>query len=149
MTRKITRSVARIKLELDDYLYLGNLDARRDWGYAPEYVEGMWRIVQLGEGDDFVLATGETHTVREFVEAAFGAAGLEWQKYVVVDEAYMRPAEVDQLRGDASKARKKLGWKPETTFEQLVHEMLEHDLMLEGVDPAKHLRKPPAGVTKD
>jgi GDPmannose 4,6-dehydratase len=103
-------------------------------------------MLQQDEPDDYVIATGVMRSVREFVEASFSAAGLDWTKYVVVDQAYMRPAEVDELCGDASKARKKLGWEPKTSFEQLVHEMLEHDLKLEGVDPTKHLRVPPARV---
>jgi GDPmannose 4,6-dehydratase len=126
---------------------MGNLDAKRDWGHARDYVEAMWLMLQQPEADDFVVATGDMRSVREFIEAAFGAAGMDWTKYVVTDDAYLRPAEVHELRGDASKAKKKLGWKPKITFSELVHEMLEHDLKLEGVDPAKHLRKPPAGVS--
>jgi GDPmannose 4,6-dehydratase len=146
VTRKITRGIAQILAGKTDKLRLGNLDSKRDWGHARDYVEAMWLMLQQDEADDFVIATGNMRSVREFVEAAFEAAGLDWHKFVVTDEAYVRPAEVDELRGDASKAMKKLGWKPATTFEQLVHEMLEHDLTLEGVDPAKHLRKPPARV---
>jgi GDPmannose 4,6-dehydratase len=101
----------------------------------------MWLMLQQDEADDFVIATGDMRSVREFVEAAFGMVGLNWKDYVVFDEAFLRPAEVHELRGDPSKARKQLGWKPKTTFDQLVHEMLEHDLTLEGVDPAQHLRK--------
>ena len=107
----------------------------------------MWMMLQQDEPDDYVIATGDMRSVREFVEAAFAMAGLDWKKYVVFDEAFVRPAEVDELRGDTSKAAERLGWKPKTSFHQLVHEMLEHDLALEGVDPAQHLRKPSAGVT--
>src|SRR3981081_2145726 len=110
VTRKITRAVAAIKRGLQKELFLGNLDAKRDWGFAPEYVDGIWRILQVGEGDDFVLATGESHTVPEFVEAAFAQATLDWKQYVKHDPRYERPAEVDILVGDASKARKTLGW---------------------------------------
>jgi GDPmannose 4,6-dehydratase len=109
-------------------LFLGNLDAKRDWGYAPEYVEGMWRIVQLGEGDDFVLATGETHTVREFVEAAFAHADLDWKQFVKHDPRYERPAEVDLLLGDASKAKKILDWEPKVRFDELVRIMVDADM---------------------
>jgi GDPmannose 4,6-dehydratase len=144
VTRKVTRGIAQILAGKMDKLRLGNLDSKRDWGHARDYVEAMWLMLQQDEADDFVIATGDMRSVREFVEAAFEAAGLDWHKYVVHDEAYVRPAEVDQLRGDASKAMKKLGWKPKATFEQLVHEMLVHDLEIEGVDPAKHLHQPPA-----
>jgi len=144
VTRKVTRGIGQILAGKMDKLRLGNLDSKRDWGHARDYVEAMWLMLQQDEAEDFVIATGDMRSVREFVEAAFGAAGLDWHEYVVHDEAYVRPAEVDQLRGDASKARKKLGWKPKTTFEQLVHEMLVHDLELEGVDPAKHLHDPSA-----
>jgi len=147
VTRKITRGIAQILAGKTHKLRLGNLEAKRDWGHARDYVEAMWMMLQQDEPDDYVVATGDMRSVREFVEACFDSAGLDWHKYVIQDDAYMRPAEVDQLRGDASKAIKKLGWKPNTTFEQLVHEMLEHDLQLEGVDPAKHLRRPPAGVS--
>jgi GDPmannose 4,6-dehydratase len=111
-------------------LFLGNLDAKRDWGFAPEYVEGIWRILQLGEGDDFVLATGESHTVREFVEAAFAHANLDWKQYVKHDPRYERPAEVDILVGDASKARKALGWEPKVRFHELVRIMVDADMTL-------------------
>jgi GDPmannose 4,6-dehydratase len=144
VTRKVTRGIAQILAGKADKLRMGNLDAKRDWGHARDYVEAMWLMLQQDEADDFVIATGNMRSVREFLEATFGAAGLDWQKYVVVDEAYMRPAEVNELRGDASKAMSKLGWKPKTTFEDLVYEMLEHDLALEGVDPKQHLRTPPA-----
>ncbi len=130
VTRKITRAVAAIKHGLQKELFLGNLDAKRDWGFAPEYVEGMWRILQLGEGDDFVLATGEAHTVREFVEAAFAHANLDWKQYIKHDPRYERPAEVDILVGDASKARKTLGWEPKTRFDGLVRIMVDADMAL-------------------
>ena len=125
-------------------MFLGNLDAKRDWGYAPEYVEGMWRIVQLGEGNDFVLATGETHTVREFVEAAFAHADLDWKQFVKHDPRYERPAEVDLLLGDASKAKKILGWEPKVRFHELVRIMVDADMDLLSRNPArKHLGKLP------
>jgi GDPmannose 4,6-dehydratase len=146
VTRKITRGIAQILAGKTDKLRLGNLDAKRDWGHARDYVQAMWLMLQQDEADDFVIATGVTRSVREFVEASFGSVGLDWAKYVAVDQAYMRPAEVHELRGDASKARKKLGWEPTTSLEQLIHEMLEHDLKLEGVDPTKHLPVPPARV---
>jgi GDPmannose 4,6-dehydratase len=147
ISRKVTRGVAAILAGKAQTLRLGNLTARRDWGHARDYVEAMWLMLQQPEADDYVIATGDMRSVREFIETAFGAAGMDWTKYVVTDDAFLRPAEVHELRGDASKAKKKLGWKPKTTFTELVHEMLEHDLKLEGVDPAKHLRKPPAGVS--
>jgi GDPmannose 4,6-dehydratase len=147
VTRKVTRGIAQILAGKADAVGLGNLDSNRDWGHAQDYVEAMWLMLQQDEADDYVIATGVMRSVREFVEAAFSAAGLDWHKYVVRDEAYLRPADVDALRGDTSKAKKKLGWEPKTSFAQLVHEMLEHDLKLEGVDPTKHLRKPPAAVS--
>jgi GDPmannose 4,6-dehydratase len=128
VTRKITLAVARIKHGLQKDLRLGNLDAKRDWGYAKEYVEGMYLMLQQDMPDDYVLATGETHTVQEFVGLAFEAAGLEWQKYVVLDPAFVRPAEVDLLLGDPSKAKRVLGWQPKTTFKELVTLMVEADL---------------------
>ena len=130
VTRKITRAVAAIKLGLQKELFLGNLEAKRDWGYAPEYVEGMWRILQSGEGDDFVLATNETHTVREFVEAAFGYANLDWQDYVKHDARYERPAEADLLIGNAAKAKRILDWEPKVRFQQLVRIMVDADVEL-------------------
>ena len=147
VTRKVTRGIAQILAGTTDKLRLGNLDSKRDWGHARDYVEAMWIMLQQETPDDYVIATGVMRSVREFVEAAFSGAGLDWEKYVVRDEAYMRPADVHELRGDATKAADKFGWKPKTSFEELVHEMLENDLKLEGVDPAKHLRKPPAGVS--
>jgi GDPmannose 4,6-dehydratase len=127
VTRKITRAVARIEAGVQKKLFLGNLEARRDWGYAPEYVEAMWRMLQQDKPDDFVIATGESHSVREFGEEAFAYAGLDWQACVEVDTRYFRPSEVDALRGDASKAREVLGWKPKTGFRELVHLMVDAD----------------------
>lgn len=128
VTRKITKAVANIKAGLQDKLYLGNLDAKRDWGYAKEYVEAMWLMLQQDEADDYVIATNETHTVQEFVEKAFERVGLNWKDHVEFDERYMRPAEVDLLIGDATKAEKKLGWKPKVTFEKLVEIMVDADV---------------------
>jgi GDPmannose 4,6-dehydratase len=128
VTRKISRAVSRIKLGSDEFLYLGNLQAKRDWGYAPEYVEGMWRILQQDEPDDYVLATNETHTVREFVELAFAHVGLDWKEHVRYDKRYERPAEVDLLIGNPAKAKQKLGWEPKVRFEELVQIMVDADL---------------------
>jgi GDPmannose 4,6-dehydratase len=128
VTRKITRAVARIKVGLQDKLYLGNLDAKRDWGYAKEYVEAMWQMLQQPDPDDYVIATGQTHTVREFLQEAFSYVDLEWQKYVDIDPNYYRPAEVDMLIGDASKAREKLGWTARTSFQDLVRLMVDADI---------------------
>lgn len=128
VTRKITRAVARIKQGKQKDLYLGNLDAKRDWGYAPEYVEGMWRILQHDHPDDYVLATNEAHTVREFVEAAFGHVGLDWKEFVKYDARYERPAEVDMLIGNPAKAKEKLGWEPKVKFRELVQIMVDADL---------------------
>src|ERR1019366_2452399 len=128
VTRKITRALAHIKLGLQDKLYLGNLDAKRDWGYAPEFVEAMWMILQQDQPDDYVIATGETHSVKEFCEEAFAYAGLDWSKYVEIDKRYYRPAEVDLLIGDASKAKRVLGWEPKTRFKDLVKWMVDADL---------------------
>jgi GDPmannose 4,6-dehydratase len=130
VTRKITRAVAAIKQGLQSELFLGNLEAKRDWGYAPEYVEAMWRMLQQDNGDDFVIATGETHTVREFVEAAFEAANLDWKKYVKHDPRYERPAEVDLLIGDSAKAKNILGWEPKVRFKDLVRIMVDADMEL-------------------
>jgi GDPmannose 4,6-dehydratase len=127
VTRKITRAIARIKAGLQKELYLGNLDARRDWGYAPEFVEAMWLMLQQEKGDDFVVATGETHSVREFLEESFGVANLDWNQYVKIDARYLRPAEVDLLIGDPAKARRVLGWQPKTSFKELVRIMVEAD----------------------
>ena len=128
VTRKITHAVARIKAGLAKEIRLGNLDAYRDWGFAGDYVEAMWLMLQQPEPDDYVIATGETHTVREFCELAFARAGLDWQRHVVVDPAFVRPAEVDRLVGDASKARRVLGWRPKTSFRELVEMMVDADL---------------------
>ncbi len=130
VTRKITRGIANIKFGLDDKLYLGNLDAKRDWGFAGDYVEGMWMMMQQAEPDDYVLATGETHSVREFLDLAFDYAGLDWKKHVEIDPRYFRPAEVDLLLGDSTKARKKLGWQPRVSFPELVRMMVDADLEL-------------------
>lgn len=132
VTRKITNAVARIKLGKQKKLKLGNLQSKRDWGYAPDYVEAMWLMLQEKKPEDFVIATGETHSVREFVEEAFGVVGIKnWRKYVEQDERFLRPAEVDYLVGDASKAKKVLGWKPKTNFKELVKIMVEADLARE------------------
>ena len=128
VTRKITRAVARIKLGLQKELYLGNLDAKRDWGYAKEYVEGMWRMLQQPEGDDYVLATNETHSVREFCQVAFAHVGLNWEEFVKYDARYERPAEVELLIGDYAKAKAKLGWEPQTTFVGLTKLMVDSDM---------------------
>jgi GDPmannose 4,6-dehydratase len=128
VTRKVTDGVARIKLGMASELRLGNLDAKRDWGFAGDYVRAMWRMLQQPKPDDYVVATGETHTVRRLVELAFAAAGLDWQKHVRIDPALVRPAEVDLLIGDPSKAKRLLGWKPEVSFEQLVERMVKADL---------------------
>jgi len=130
VSRKITRAATRIKLGLQDKLYLGNLDARRDWGYARDYVEAMWMIMNAEEPDDYVVDTGETHSVREFLEKTFGYLDLDWKEYVEIDPRYFRPAEVDLLLGDATKAREKLGWEPKVSFEQLVKLMTDYDLEL-------------------
>jgi GDPmannose 4,6-dehydratase len=128
VTRKITRGVAAIKLGLQEKLYLGNLDAKRDWGFAKDYVEAMWLMLQQEKPDDYVIATGETYSVRDFAKEAFSQAGLDWEKYVVIDPRYFRPAEVELLIGDASKARKKLNWTPKVGFKDLVRLMYESDL---------------------
>jgi GDPmannose 4,6-dehydratase len=130
VTRKITRAVARVQAGLQDLLYLGNLDARRDWGYAAEYVEAMWLMLQQDRPDDYVVATGESHTVREFCRAAFDRAGLDWERHVRVDARYYRPTEVDHLRGDASKAKSVMGWEPRTGFAELVGLMVDADVAL-------------------
>jgi len=128
VTRKITRAVARIAAGMQDKLFLGNLDAQRDWGYAKEYVEAMWLMLQADEPEDFVIATGETHTVREAVEIAFARADLDWEERVEIDPKYYRPSEVDVLLGDASKAKEKLGWEPKTRFKELVELMVDADV---------------------
>jgi GDPmannose 4,6-dehydratase len=128
VTRKVTDAVAKIKLGLQKELRLGNLDAKRDWGFAGDYVKAMWLMLQQDEPDDYVIATGETHTVQELVEIAFSHVGLNWQDHVVIDPKFVRPAEVDLLLGDSSKARQKLGWKMEVSFEQLIKMMVDSDL---------------------
>lgn len=130
VTRKITRAATRIKLGLQDKLYLGNLDAKRDWGFAGDYVEAMWLMLQQDEPDDFVIATGETHSIKEFLTGVFDRLSLKWEDHVEIDPRYFRPTEVDLLLGDASKARKKLGWAPKVTFEGLIEMMVEGDLEL-------------------
>ncbi len=135
VTRKITSALARILAGKQDQLRLGNLDAKRDWGHAREYVEAMWLMLQQHEPDDYVIATGETHSVEEFVETAFSYAGLDWRKYVITDPDLFRPAEVNILLGDARKAVDKLGWRVKTTFRELVHEMVDADCRALGVAP--------------
>ncbi|HET7537727.1 MAG TPA: GDP-mannose 4,6-dehydratase, partial [Candidatus Didemnitutus sp.] len=130
VTRKVTRAATRIKMGLQQSLYLGNIDAKRDWGYAKEYVEMMWLMLQQDKPDDYVVATNETHTVREFCQEAFGLLGLDWEKYVKYDQRYERPAEVDLLIGNPAKAEKQLGWKPKVLFKDLVKIMVESDLAL-------------------
>lgn len=130
VTRKITQAAARIKLGAQKKLFLGNLDAKRDWGFAGDYVEGMWRMLQQDKADDYVLATGETHSVREFLELAFGELDLDWRKYVEIDPRYYRPTEVNLLLGDNSKARRVLGWEPKVTFAGLVKMMMQADFEL-------------------
>jgi GDPmannose 4,6-dehydratase len=133
VTRKITRAATRIKLGLQDKLYLGNLDARRDWGFAGDYVETMWLMLQQENSDDYVIATGENHSVREFLDEVFGYLDLDWQEYVEIDRRYLRPTEVDCLLGDASKAKKVLGWEPKVTFKELAKMMTDADMEI-----AKH-----------
>ena len=130
VTRKITRAATRIKLGLQDKLYLGNLDAKRDWGFAGDYVETMWLMLQQDKPDDYVIATGETHSVREFLDEVFGYLDLDWQKYVEIDPRYYRPSEVDFLLGDSSKAKKALKWKPKVTFKELARMMTDADMKL-------------------
>lgn len=136
MTRKVTRGVAQILAGRAQKLYLGNLDSLRDWGYAQEYVEAMWLMLQHARPDDYVVATGEMHSVRELVELAFGLVGLDWEEHVEIDPRYFRPTEVDQLLGDASKARRELGWEPKTTFRGLIRMMVAADLNAVGI-PAR------------
>jgi GDPmannose 4,6-dehydratase len=132
VTRKITRAATRIKLGLQDKLYLGNLDAKRDWGFAGDYVEAMWLMLQQEKPDDYVVATGESHSVREFVQEVFSYLGLDWHKYVEIDKRYLRPTEVDRLEGNASKAKRVLGWKPKVKFKELVCMMTDADMELAG-----------------
>ena len=145
VTRKITRAATRIKEGLQENLFLGNLDAKRDWGFAGDYVEAMWLMLQQESPDDYVIATGQTHSVREFVEVAFGLLDLDWRKHVEIDPRYFRPAEVDVLLGDAAKARKELGWEPKVTFEQLVAMMIDNDWKLAKEERvlADHRKKQP------
>lgn len=138
VTRKITRGIARILSGKDKKIYLGNLDAKRDWGYAPEYCEAMWMMMQQPKPDDFVIATGEMHSVKEFLEEAFGVVKLDWKKYVEIDKKYFRPSEVENLCGDASKAAKKLGWKPKVKFKDLTVMMMIEDLKKEGLKPSDY-----------
>jgi GDPmannose 4,6-dehydratase len=135
VTRKITRAIAHILAKKQDKLYLGNLDSKRDWGYAPEYVDCMWRILQQDEPGDYVIGTGESRSVKEFVEEAFAYVGLDWKKYVEIDQRYFRPTEVDYLLADASKAKTKLGWVPKVTFKDLVRIMVDSDLKQLGQNP--------------
>ena len=140
VTRKVTSAIADILAGRAEHVYLGNLDARRDWGYAKEYVEAMWLMLQQPEPDDYVVATGEMHTVRELCEVAFGLVGLDWEDHVRIDERYFRPTEVDELCGDASKAERVLGWRARTHFRELVRIMLDADLTAAGLDPVAHIR---------
>tara|TARA_E500000331_G_scaffold83018_1_gene78755 strand:+ start:1971 stop:2930 length:960 start_codon:yes stop_codon:yes gene_type:complete len=131
VTRKITDGVVKIHLGLEDYITLGNLDSKRDWGYSPDYVESMWMMLQHDEPDDYVIATGKDHTIREFLDIAFECVDIkDWERFVLQDERYMRPAEVDVLRGDASKAKEVLGWSPKTSFEKMVSNMVSNDIDL-------------------
>ncbi|HEV2448394.1 MAG TPA: GDP-mannose 4,6-dehydratase [Candidatus Sulfopaludibacter sp.] len=151
VTRKITRAAARIFYQLQDKLYLGNLDARRDWGFAGDYVEAMWLMLQQETPDDYVIATGEQHSVREFLDLAFQCAGLDWRRHVEIDPRYFRPAEVETLLGDAGKARARLGWQPRVRFPELVRMMVEADLaetraLVEGILPERAARVRAAGA---
>ncbi|MBA2732250.1 MAG: GDP-mannose 4,6-dehydratase [Acidobacteria bacterium] len=137
VSRKITRAATRIKVGIQDKLYLGNLDAQRDWGYAGDYVEAMWLMLQADEAEDYVIATGEVHSVRDFLDEAFGLLDLDWKEYVEKDPRYYRPTEVDLLLGDATKARKALGWEPKVDFKELVRLMIEHDLQLARQEEAR------------
>ena len=133
VSRKITRAAVRIKLGLQDKLYLGNLKAKRDWGFAPEFVDAMWRILQQDQPDDYVIATGESHSVKEFVKETFGRLNLDWKRYVEMDPRYLRPIEVDHLIGDPRKAKRKLGWEPKVHFKELVRIMVDADLEMERI----------------
>jgi GDPmannose 4,6-dehydratase len=135
VTRKITRAVARIQSGKQSKLYLGNLDARRDWGYAPEFVEGMWRILQQEAPSDYVLGTGESHTIREFLDEAFGYVNLDWRDYVELDPRYLRPSEVEYLLADPARAERELGWEPKIKFKELVRIMVDADVEAIGVTP--------------
>lgn len=144
VTRKITRGLSKILAGKQKEIYLGNLDAKRDWGHAKDYVEAMWMMLQQPKPDDFVIATGETHTVREFLDTAFALVGRNWQEYVKIDPKYYRPTEVDMLIGDATKAREVLKWKPKTTFKELVHEMVISDLKLDNLNPRDFIKSRPS-----
>jgi len=135
VTRKITRGVAHILAKKQDYIYLGNLEAKRDWGYAPEYVEFMWKMLQNGQPEDFVIGTGETHSVKEFVEEVFSYAGLDWKKYIKIDKRYLRLTEVDELVADPTNAREKLGWNPKIKFNDLVKIMVDADMRAASLEP--------------
>jgi len=148
VTRKITRAVARIVAKKQDTLELGNLESFRDWGYARDYVEAMWLMMQQPKGDDYVIATGETHSIREFLDEAFGLVGMDWQPIVTQDPKFLRPSEVPRLHGDAGKAKRVLGWEPKTSFKELVRIMVEADLAGEGLDPAKHMLAAPKVSSK-
>ena len=140
VTRKITKALARIVSKKQEKLFLGNLDAKRDWGFAKDYVEAMWLMLQQPEGDDYVVATGETHSVREFLDEAFALVGIDWKQHVELDERYLRPTEVDLLLGDPSKAKKQLNWTARTSFKELVSLMVKEDLVAEGLNPSDFLR---------
>jgi GDPmannose 4,6-dehydratase len=142
VTRKVTRGVSAILAGKADSLLLGNLDAKRDWGHARDYVEAMWLILEQEKPSDYVVATGTSHSVRDLVNTAFGAVGLNWQDYVKIDEAYIRPSDVSETRGDSTKAREELGWQPTVSFEEMIREMLEHDIKAEGLNPSDHLKEP-------
>jgi GDPmannose 4,6-dehydratase len=141
VTRKISRAVGRIKAGLQEKLFLGNLEARRDWGFAGDYVEAMWAMLQHSEPGDFVVATGEAYSVRQFLEEAFSHVGLDWRKYVEIDPLYFRPTEVDYLQGDSSKARSAFGWRPKTSFQQLVRMMVDADVRFAEEERLVHERK--------
>lgn len=149
VTRKITRAIARIVAGKQKKLFLGNLDSQRDWGYAKDYVKAMWLMLQQDEPDDYVVATGETYSIKKFLDIAFEYAGLKWEDYVEFDPRYLRPAEVDLLIGDPSKAKAKLGWEPSVTFEQLVHLMVDSDLKALGLPPAGDSQEDNAFVRQD
>jgi GDPmannose 4,6-dehydratase len=141
VTRKITRGIAAILAGRQDKIYLGNLEAKRDWGYAPEYVQAMWLMLQQNKPDDFIIATGQTHSIREFLQEAFRLVDIsDWKKYIGVDPKYYRPVEVNFLQGDYSKAKKVLGWKPKVKFKELVKIMLSADLKQAGLDPEKLIK---------
>ena len=140
VTRKITRALARILAKKQDKLFLGNLDAKRDWGYAKDYVAAMWMMLQQDKPTDYVIATGETHSVQEFLGEAFSYVGVDWKKHVELDKRYLRPTEVDLLIGDPAKARRELKWKSSTSFKELVQLMVREDLKLEGLDPEHYIK---------